>query len=407
MNKNYVNNAFYGEINNKKGTDYYNDALKIRCGNTEETLEKIHKILGTEFIDGEEFYDEFWTKVMLQNDEDEYIGGVKLILNKDDSLYSETNIAKTLELMGTSIIRSEKKKDNPEQYIRVFHSKEMFLKALNEQESIRAILNSTSQGKYAIDKGVEDVFILSNQTNYKKEKKITELDDKHLKILNDTYGSKYPQVNDYYIGYINMKKQLNEYRQIKETRKLTKEENYKCSILNKNIKSLKNDFIECINNKVRPIVFKTPLPDGGNPSWDEFDFFDKTHVRALLQVPKNDMDLQDDLSCIVRDLNNYIKECNFTDIQRTVLDLWRKDKTQEDIGNTLGVNKSVINGHISAIVTKIIAKHEEHFINYYYLNLVKGVYKTCKKCNEVKLIHEFSKNGTRYRPTCKKCNRKS
>ena len=53
-------------------------------------------------------------------------------------------------------------------------------------------------------------------------------------------------------------------------------------------------------------------------------------------------------------------------------------------------------------------KYEEVYSDWYYLNVVKGKYKKCKKCNEIKLIQQFDiKNNTKdgYNDVCKNCRR--
>ena len=406
---NFNNNKFNGKIGEKRACDYYNKSKYLRFDTSDEMIDEINNILGMEVINNKEFYDEFWEKVFLQDDEDGYNGGIKLLLNTTDNLYSDSNIASTLELMGTLIIRSERKRDNPEQYIKVYHSREMFNKAIDEQNAIRHITENTSEGKYSKEKGLDDLFVLANQVNYKMEKRFDKLDDKHLEKLDKEYGSKYPQVHDYYIGYLSMKHKLKEMNEIKKLRKLSKEENIKYKLIKKNVRSLKEDFLDCINKKTRPISFKAPLPDSGCPSWDMYDDLDKEHIKALLPFIDR-IDLQDDLSVIIRDLNNTISECEFTDTQWNVLKLLRQDKTQENIGNILNISKQMVNTHINGIVNKIYNKNLEKYTNLYYLNICKGSYKKCNKCGEIKLTQYFNKKNSLkdgYDTKCKECFNKN
>lgn len=402
----FNNNKFNGKLGNKRAYDYYNNAKHLRCYTSDEMIECVKNVLGCKDIEGKEFYDEFWEKVFLQNDDENYNGGIKLNLNTTDNLYSESNIASTLELMGTLIIRSERKRDNPDEYMKVYHSREMFKKAIDEQNAIRHITENTSEGKYSKEKGLDDFFVLANQMNYKMEKRFDKLDDKHLEKLDKEYGSQYPQVHDYYIGYLNIKNTLKEMNEMKKLRKLTKDENVKYKLIKKNVRSLKEDFLDCINKKTRPIMFKSPLPDSGKPDWDKFDILDKEHIRYAVPLTKGN-DMQDDISVIIRDLNNTIEECEFTKIQENVLDLLREDKTQEDIGNVLNISQQMVNSHINAIVNRIYNKNLEKYTNWYYLNICKATYKKCSKCEEVKLIQEFDKNGKQgYMSMCKKCRKK-
>ena len=99
--------------------------------------------------------------------------------------------------------------------------------------------------------------------------------------------------------------------------------------MSRNIKSLKEDFIDIINKKSRPIVFKAPLKDDGYPSWDMFDPLDKQHIKYALQVKKGN-DLQDDISVIIQDLNRIIDKCNFTHLDsislHKLINIYRGDE---------------------------------------------------------------------------------
>ena len=117
--------------------------------------------------------------------------------------------------------------------------------------------------------------------------------------------------------------------------------------------------------------------------------------------------MQDDVSVIIRDLNNTINECKFTYMQGNVLELLREDKTQEDIGNILNITQPVVNKHIQSIVNKIYNKNLEKYTDWYFMNIRKGEYIKCSQCNEIKLVSQFDKNGSRgYMSMCKQCRKK-
>ena len=398
MNKNFVNNNFQGAIGDMRCTDYYRQAKKIKADTTEEMINELIQLLEIEEIDGVQLSNDYWSKVFLQNDEDEYVGGIKLILNKDDSLYSESNICKTLELMGSLILsKDEKTKDK----IKVYNSRELFIRELEEHNTIRHIIENSPEGKQAMESH-ECTMIMINDMNYKLEKRLIKLTDKDLAKLDEIYGSKYPQVHDYYIGYTTMKER---YKELLEKPYRTEEEKLKHRLMSKNIKSLKEDFIDCINKKARPIVFKAPLKDEGCPSWEMFDPLDKQHIKFALQVKKGN-DLQDDISVIIQDLNMTVDECEFTKAQWKVLHLWREDKNVEEIADILKINHPAVIKHLNSIVDKIYKKNLEKYTDWYYLNICKGEYKQCTACGEIKLIQYYSKKGDRLQSRCKTCQKK-
>lgn len=398
MNKNYTNNNFQGAIDDNRCTDYYRNAKKIKADTIEEMIDGLIQLLEIEEIDGVQFSNDYWSKVFLQNDEDEYVGGIKLILNKEDSLYSESNICKTLELMGSLILSKD---ERTKEKIKVYNSRELFIRELEEHNTIKHILENSPEGKHAMESH-ECTMVMINDMNYKLEKRLIKLTDKDLAKLDEVYGTQYPQVHDYYVGYITMKEK---YKELLAKPYRTEEDKTKHRLMSKNIKSLKEDFIDCINKKARPIVFKAPLKDEGYPSWDEFDPLDKQHIKFALQVKKGN-DLQDDISVIIQDLNRTIDECEFTKAQWRVLHLWREEKNQEDIANTLKLDKKTIAQHLNAIVDKIYKKNLEKYSDWYYLNINKGEYKQCNECGEIKLIQYFDKNGKYgYKPKCKQCRK--
>ena len=156
------------------------------------------------------------------------------------------------------------------------------------------------------------------------------------------------------------------------------------------------------NSKERPIKWKSPLRDRGNEiDWSYLDMFDPSHVKALLQV-KKDIDAYDE---ILLDINDLIEKTDLSDKQHEILELWRRDKTQQYIADVLGCSRQVVVKHLDKIVKKIIDTYEKEYSEkHYYLNVIKGKYKKCSKCGEIKLIQYFHKNGKKgYMSMCKEC----
>lgn len=442
----YNNNNFYGKINGMMASDLVKN-MNYELNTINDRIEFVKSRLLIDEINGVQFPIPYLEQVFMQEDPnmsgkdglfyvsdidkhmtldelekwcddnekqyEKYLGKgkIKLVLNKKDSLYSDSNIARILESLGTYILILDKKKDN-EEYIKVYHSEELFKRALKEERLINKIALNMNEAMYA--KGTHDenveFAILSIPKNFKKEKKFTKKDDNSLEKLDKKYGDKYPGFRDYYNSYKHFKRLAYELTHDNDGNviKLNKEQERRKKLLYKHIKGLKEDMFDYLNAKMRPIMMKSPLKDSGTPSWDMYDELDKGHIKALLSFTDR-IDLQDDLSVIIRDLNNTIFECEFTDIQWNVLKLLRQDKTQEDIGNILNVKQQVVNKHIKAIVNKIYNKNLEKYTDWYYLNICKGTYKKCSKCGKVKTIQQFNKEPKGIlgvKSQCKQCQKK-
>lgn len=443
----YNNNNFYGKINGITASDLVKN-MNYELNTINDRIEFVKSRLLIDEINGVQFPIPYLEQVFMQEDPnmsgkdglfyvsdvdkhmtldelekwcddnekqyEKYLGKgkIKLILNKKDSLYSDSNIARILESLGTYILILDKKKDN-EEYIKVYHSEELFKRALKEERLINKIALNMNEAMYA--KGTHDenveFAILSIPKNFKKEKKFTKKDDNSLEKLDKKYGDKYPGFRDYYNSYKHFKRLAYELTHDNDGNviKLNKEQERRKKLLYKHIKGLKEDMFDYLNAKMRPIMMKSPLKDSGTPSWDMYDELDKGHIKALLSFTDR-IDLQDDLSVIIRDLNNTISECEFTDIQWNVLKLLRKDKTQEDIGYILNISQQMVNTHIKAIVNKIYNKNLEKYTNWYYLNICRGNYKKCSICGEIKLTNNFGLNSRRkdgFETFCKQCRNNS
>ena len=404
---NFNNNNFNGKLEGKSAYEYYQAIKGFKKQNVKETIEFIREVIGSEIINDREFVHPFWEKVFIQKDErDKWEGGIKLVLSTSDNLYSDSNIAQVLETMGTMIIESERKRDNPDKYIKVFRSTEMFAKAIDEQNALSQIVNSSSDGKYAKTMGRNDMFVLANQMNYKMEKRRVKLNDKDLEELDKEFGCKYPIVHDYYITYLQYKEEVKKYKgMIKEGKVLSNVEKYRCKYAKKHVKTLKNDFLDAIEKKERAIVFKAPLPDEGCPEWEMFDETDLEHIKAALRVNRGN-DMQDELSVIIRDLEITVSQCEWTDRQKRILELLKTDVPLLQIAEEVKMRWGDFNEEYGRMCKRIVDKNYEKIEDWYYLNIRYGSYKKCNKCEEVKLTSKFNKNGKYYFSKCKECQKK-
>lgn len=380
----FNNSYFRGSIDNKTIQDYKNK-LDYNIDDLEDRKNEINKLLSIEKIGEAEFScEEFWTEVW-------DMGVCKAGINTNESLWSETNVCLTLESMANYLLakHTKEKKDT----IKVYDSYELFKRAIQEQEAIRKYGEAEEDG----------VIVFRQKKNYKLDPKptVTSKDKKRFTEINDY---------DNYKGYL-MK--LRDDRAAREelASKLdldygikvkTSSDVYKFVL--KHLPLVSDDMLNVKLQRERAIKWKSPLRDSGNEiDWDYLDMFDKDHVKALLAIPK-DMEVASDLY-MTRDM--LVENAGLTDTQMSILELWKKDRTLQSIANTLGMSHSNVKKHLDKIVNKVINQYEKEYEeNHYYLNVVKGKYKKCTHCGEVKLISRFgndSKGTYGKKSKCKEC----
>lgn len=401
------NNNMNGKI---KGKSIWNFvmALDWSLDNVEDRLEHVRKILGEYKIGDVNFYHEFFEEVFNQ---DNPHSKVKLILSTDDARYEESNIAKALEVIESYILCSrdeiEERKKNETKY-KIYNSNEL-LKRFEQERNLMyklSTVNSDKSNNYDKDDSRKDkdydgnVFeIFQLPKNYKKVKDIV-IEKKDFK--------RFPILNDYQQSINHMKEKLKELMEIDEN-KLNEEDlrdlRSRKKMIMKNLKLLKLDMLDAKKQLEMPIIWKAPLKDNGSADYDMLDMFDKNVVKELLRVHKQ-VDLQDELSCILVDLENLIKKINFTKRQREVLDMWSKGLSASAIARELNVKPQTIAASLDSVIALIVKQYEKDYEDWYYLNIRKGQYKKCSKCGETKLISRFDKKGKQgLQSRCKKCRK--
>ena len=385
-------NRFFSKIDNKNIYDYAK--LNTNINDLEGRIQYVYDLLniikdknGTEFSN-----DEFWNEIFEQRpNKTSYID---LIPNNETELYSDSNVAKTLEMLSNYILWCDPDK-NKKEYIKVYDNEKKFQEAISKDR------------KYYNEHGEvmnDMVIILGKKENYKKAKdeKVTAVDLK-----------KYPELREYkkeidrLSSYIREDRlyEFVEYMQNKGHTRIKTEKQAKSFLVN-HIGELKKDMLQAKIKLVRPIVWKAPLKDEGGADWNELDTLDITHVKALLQLyrEKEEYDFTSDIDCILYDLGQILKKVKFTKKQNEVLNLWMGGMTVKNIAKELNRKLPSITGMLDTIVKNIVQAYEEELEDWYYLNICKGKYKKCNVCGEVKLVNKFNKNGKQgLMPMCKKC----
>ena len=378
------NNHFYGKINGKSIGSFLK--FNYNLNTCEERIDFVNEVLEMYRVDGVEFYNEYFDEVY---DQDRKFGKIDIVIGKDKSQYTESNIASALEMIANYILAVDEK-DKGINY-KIYTSEELFNRACREYNVINSVAKANGGLDMNYGENISEAFpIFQLPKNFKKVKDL-KVEKKDLE--------KYPPMKDYTDFYEYLKE---ESKRLWNTKGLSKEDMVRRSKIKKILPEIKKDIIEVKKQLQMPIIWKAPLKDNGGADYDELDMFDKNVVKMLLQVHKQ-VDLQDDLSCILVDLDNLINKIKFTERQYEVLELWRNGLTIENISKELHVIQSTVSITLDRAIDSIIKQYEKEYEEWYYLNIRKGTYKKCSKCGEVKLISQFSKNGNRLRGNCKDC----
>ena len=382
------NNNFYGKIGGKHIGNFLNFNYKLNT--CEERIAFVNEVLEMYKVDGVEFYHEYFDEVY---DQERKHSKIDLVIDKSKSTYTTSNIASSLELIANYILAVDDVDDKVN--YKIYTSEELFKRACQEFNVINGVAkaNGGLDMKYEEEgnKDAEAFPFFQLPKNYKKVKDL-KLEKEDLE--------KYPPMKDYYEFYNYLKE---ESKRLWGTKNLSKEEMVRRGKIKKLLPEIKKDMMDAKKQLQMPIIWKSPLKDNGGADYDLLDMFDKEVVKELLRVHKG-VDLQDDLSCILVDLENLINKIEFTDKQRKVLELWSNGLATGEISKKLKLNPSTITKCLNGVVDLIVKQYEKEYEEWYYLNIRKGEYKRCNRCKNVKLVSQFDKNGKKgLRSCCKKC----
>lgn len=311
----------------------------------------------------------------------------KVNLNKDDMSCSDNELSKFLESVATYILNSDESKElDKKDNIKIYHSKEMFDRMLQEEKLREGLIAKKDDDK--------PLSIFVKQRNYKivDDKGIKQKDIDKSKVLSD-YNNALNKLQDKQ-RVLNKKKQIG-YCEDTELKELY--------LLRKSISGLKDDMKLAYLSEYRPIQFKAPLRDEGSPEWDMLDIGDEEVIKILLSMNK-EKDYSSDLDIILLDfellLNNMIKNNKFEDIEIKIIKFYNKGYKYIEISRELGVSLITIKRKIGTIVSKIKKYIDKSYYNWYYLNISKGKYKKCIVCGRNNLIGNFVQVKSDFVNTC-------
>ena len=189
------NNHFYGKIGGKSIGNFLKFDYNLKS--CQERIDFVNEVLGMYEVDNVEFYDEYFDEVY---DQDRKHGKINIVIGKDKSQYTESNIASALEMIANYILAVDEKDENIN--YKIYSSEELFNRACQEHNVINNVAraNGGLSMKYGDDndKILEEFPIFQLPKNYKKVK--------DLKIEKSDL-EKYPPMKDYYDFYEYLKEE--------------------------------------------------------------------------------------------------------------------------------------------------------------------------------------------------------
>jgi len=335
-----------------------------------------------------------------------------VVLNKSDNLSFDNTLFKMIEMMATYIINapSADRLVYMQEY-KFYRDKEKFKKAVH-RESVDNFANKEQIETHGINKVID--FLLVENKNFKKS-----MDDeiKSKDIRNITPISEL----DFSIKKLKLKRDglKLEKSKIENTTatsdKETEELRVSARQMSKDIRKIDNviggmrkDQLIIKESFVKPLRFKNPLPDTfSRPDWSQFDFFNETHVEALLYTNRN-TSYSDGRQELVDNMSKYIKAAKFNPLD---LDILQGLHTGERIGNIATRTdqaRRTITRRINFVIGEIIKQHELFYSDWYYTYVVKGEYSKCLICGESVHNHRIKDDVCHYcraisKKTCADC----
>lgn len=269
---------------------------------------------------------------------EEYIDNYfKVNLSADDELSEKNYVCNSLERLANYLLNSdeikEEKKSEKFEY-KFYADEEAFNKAINKEPKLDGMINTNG---LEVEKENVIHFLKRGNRNYKMSKTQT-ITKKDLR-RDDELGRILREYTDY---LEKITKELNDL----ENSKLSRFQ------LSRISGSVKNDMILAKDILLGVFGYKTNAEESAKIDWDQIDFTNHTHVRALLYMrpgPRADMDLK----FIIDDFIKLLEKAKPTKLQRQIIELLRENKRITEIGEELNITKQRVSKNIDMLVKRI------------------------------------------------------
>lgn len=357
----YSNNLDYSLKKADERVKYLNDRLYNEDGNLVDYLRELFetrmdKLPSGEPVDGSYF---------------------KVCLTKNDCLCSDTDVSKALEKMADYILRADEisKMDNCTQ------SSSNLQRNYNEHNaSYEALLESNYSSI------TEELAIKAKRRNYKLDKmqKITSAD------LTDTdFNSNVVSFKTDEKGEIE-EKSVSTVNLLSEYSKLANAVGNKSGRSRRMVAKIRQDQVILKDMVKRRVDFKHVGKDTCRPDYHLANYGDENILRAALQVTGG---MSSELGVIKADMDNLVERTTLSLIETEMLQDHRRDSFDYSAWTKrLGVSRSNVFRRLKRIIHKIALTYESSYEDWMYTNYLRGSYKKCSGCGEVKLVTRFHKD---------------
>lgn len=335
-----------------------------------------------------------------------------------DPLAEDDNVCQALDSIANYILYSPDSERITKKTKYNFYTEQKLQEKINKEISIEEVVDTFKNNNKNFDSNIYnevlDFLVVKGHNNKRIVKQKIYMND----LCDHDFDQKIIFKND---GKINKNKKYTKqevenlilsyqsliflYQGILQQLKLKGSPKYTQRIVGKKIKDLKEDQITAKDQIKGTIYFKKIIPDSDCVDYQMFDFKNKKHVMALLKCfPKP---LTNEMGMLTFDLQNLINQCDLNEDELKTLTLYRdEDFTLDKIANEIGENRDNVRMKIEKIANRVIKKYNDQYIDWLYLNCLKGTYKTCPLCGEIKLVQQFGKDSTKkdgYHLYCKTC----
>lgn len=384
------NNNFYGKKCGKSIKDFTTN-LNYKLDSSQARIEFLNNHLSVENVDGVEFAHDFFAELFDQTFDATGVNtsSIKLILNSEDALYSESNIAKELSKLSDYILAKDEKEKR--EVIKIY-SEEDFIKRLYEEKNKLEPLEKVNGDDFIILKRVENYRLAPkmtiNNSDYKlpliyrgtyedylehwstHQYKKVYVDGKYKKIYIDKnkLSNISPSVcmteKQWNKGKQNMLDKIGLLSQAEKNRSALINEKDGCKISGASVKKVINnigdinEYMKAVKTSYHNYVCINPEKCPVNVDiMSMIDYSNEKHIEALLSYQGSTSDLGNDIAIILYDVNKALRmayEKNLIDKNDLeIIKFLRRGKSKEWIAKKKNISRMTLHRKMKKIVVTV------------------------------------------------------